>query len=312
MGVMLALLMPPAAAQAEDPTPAAVTCDGGTPAACSRTRVAPPAEPGAPGPRRSAATLPTGTNFWELQLNLCNSGIASCYTRYNNGQAVGEAAGVIRAQWPDLVTLNEICEADVMETLFATMREIWPGDWVYSGFMPAYDRGRNAPYLCANGDEYGIGILGHVPAPLYEEVRVFGDVYPDSHEGSPTQDTGSSEKRAWLCAYAVGNSYGCTTHLASSSGSIAANQCRYLMSGIVPGLWSSQGATKPSVMGGDLNLRFRGWPDAQACVPPGWFRKGDGDVQHVMATNDFAFDFTRKIDLRRTDHDAWLVALVTR
>src|SRR4051812_5360187 len=41
-----------------------------------------------------------------LQLNLCNSGIAACYT----GRSVAEAATVIRAEAPDLVTLNEICQ----------------------------------------------------------------------------------------------------------------------------------------------------------------------------------------------------------
>ena len=45
-----------------------------------------------------------------LQLNLCNSGIASCYTR----RSVREAADVIRANRPDLVTLNEICRDDVL------------------------------------------------------------------------------------------------------------------------------------------------------------------------------------------------------
>src|SRR5262245_25680133 len=44
-----------------------------------------------------------------LQLNLCGSGIAACYT----GRSTAEAAAVIRAQTPDLVTLNEICQDDV-------------------------------------------------------------------------------------------------------------------------------------------------------------------------------------------------------
>ena len=44
-----------------------------------------------------------------LQLNLCNSGLAGCFT----GRAVDRAAAVIRAEAPDVVTLNEVCEGDV-------------------------------------------------------------------------------------------------------------------------------------------------------------------------------------------------------
>jgi hypothetical protein len=49
-------------------------------------------------------------------------------------------------------------------------------------------------------------------------------------------------------------------------------------------------------------------PDVQDCVPGGWFRKGDGNVQHVMHTDDFTFDFTDKFGMEHTDHPAWLVA----
>ena len=44
-----------------------------------------------------------------LQMNLCNSGLAGCYT----GRAVATAVEVIRAQTTDVVTLNEVCRADV-------------------------------------------------------------------------------------------------------------------------------------------------------------------------------------------------------
>jgi hypothetical protein len=44
-------------------------------------------------------------------------------------------------------------------------------------------------------------------------------------------------------------------------------------------------------------------------VPAGYFRKGDGDVQHIMATTDFTFSSSRKIGMSHTDHDGWFVAL---
>jgi hypothetical protein len=44
-------------------------------------------------------------------------------------------------------------------------------------------------------------------------------------------------------------------------------------------------------------------------VPAGYFRKGDSDVQHILATTDFAFSSSRKIAMSHTDHDGWFVAL---
>ena len=51
------------------------------------------------GARRSAS----------CRMNLCDSGLAGCYT----GRSVGEAAAVIRAVTPDLVTVNEVCRDDL-------------------------------------------------------------------------------------------------------------------------------------------------------------------------------------------------------
>ena len=44
-----------------------------------------------------------------LQMNLCDSGHAHCYT----GRSVAEASEVIRAEVPDVVTVNEVCQDDV-------------------------------------------------------------------------------------------------------------------------------------------------------------------------------------------------------
>ncbi len=298
--------------RASVPVSGKVTCDQGS-GICSGARQS-PTSPTSPGRavHRVPTALPSGYPFWALQMNLCNSGLASCYTQYNNGQSVPEAAGVITSQYADLVTVNEVCKADVSGPLANAMASIWPaGDWTFWTFMPAGDRSNGGPYHCKNGDEYGIGVLGHVPQADWAGVDLFGGVYPDAVAGSPTQDTGSNEERAWACAYAIGNYYGCTTHLASTSGTVAFNQCTYLMSSIVPGVRGSAGAAYPSVVAGDLNLKYGGSPNVQNCVPPGWFRKGDGDVQHVTATNDLTFQFSQLIGMSHTDHDAWLVGFTT-
>ncbi|HVV24599.1 MAG TPA: hypothetical protein VHF06_34535 [Pseudonocardiaceae bacterium] len=257
-----------------------------------------------------APRLPSGSTFRELQMNLCDSGLASCYKELNNGQSVPEAVGIIKARHPDLVTVNEVCQADVSGQLFTALAQTWPGDQVFWVFQPAGNR-NGGPYHCANGDEYGIGIVGHVRAADWAGVQTYGGIYPDAVGGSPTQDTSSAEERAWTCAYAVGDYFGCTTHLASTSSTVAFNQCKYLMNTLIPGVWSAAGGSKPSVMGGDLNLTHGTFsnPDVQGCVPSGWFRKGDGDVQHVMATTNFTFASSSLITMHHTDHDAWLVTL---
>lgn len=256
------------------------------------------AAPTAPGGVGTEA-LPAGYQFWNLQLNLCNSGFASCY---EGGQAVPEAQQVIAAWRPDVVTLNEICLPDVRDRLFATLQQAWPNDWVFWAFMPAWNVAQNAPYQCANGrGQYGNAIMGHVLADDWAGLQTFGGIYQ-------SQAAGANEWRSWVCAYAVGNYYGCATHLAAGNGTAAMLQCVDLLSSIVPGLWNSTGR-RPSVVGGDFNLKYGGSPNIQNCVPSGWFRKGDGDVQHWFVTNDFRFDFSREIALQHTDHPGWLVAL---
>lgn len=244
-----------------------------------------------------AAALPGGYPLWTLQLNLCNSGIASCY---EGGQSIPEAAGVIRSWAPDVVTLNEVCRGDVQNALYAAMQQAWPGQQVFWAFAPALNKAQNAPYQCANGDQYGIGIVGHLVGTTGVVTTLSGH-YPD-------QD-GGNEGRAWLCVQAAGQYDACTTHL-SKTGSMAMTQCRYLMGMVIPGTVWASGGRVPTVVGADLNLKYRGSPNAQDCVPAGWYRKGDGSVQHVLATADLRFDFTQKIGLSHTDHPGWLVGVL--
>ncbi|MFG1869658.1 hypothetical protein [Micromonospora arborensis] len=64
--------------------------------------------PAGPSVTRSTETTEP-TILRVLQMNLCNSGRAGCYT----GRSLTRAAEVISAEAPDLVTLNEICQDDV-------------------------------------------------------------------------------------------------------------------------------------------------------------------------------------------------------
>lgn len=238
-----------------------------------------------------AAGRVPGTPSRVLQLNLCDSGIATCYT----GRAVARAAAVIRSDVPDLVTLNEICQEDLYP-LDRALGEAYGGGTVVSAFRAAQDRRTGGDFRCRNGQPYGIGLLAHVPGPS-ARYSTDGGVYPD-------QDVRDPEERVWLCVYATGAFYGCVTHLASTSATVALAQCRYLLTTAIPGARRS-GGYRPTVLGGDLNL-----PDPRSCVPPGYLRRGDGGVQSVVATDDFVVDDARTVNMAgTTDHPALLVTL---
>jgi hypothetical protein len=265
-----------------------------TDGACVQTGVLAPTA-GADGAIKPDA-LPARYPLWILQMNLCNSGLASCY---DGGTSVPEAATAIRNNAPDVVTLNEICQPDVAQ-LATTLSSVYAGSTVVWAFKAATDRRTNAPYKCKNGQDYGIGLITHIPAP-YNGFQTFSGIYA-------SQDTASAEERAWLCLYATGNFYACTTHLASTSSSVALAQCKDFTNNRIPAVRAA-GGYAPTVTGGDWNLKFHGSPDAQACVPAGYYRKGDSDVQHIMVTTDLVFASSRTIPMSHTDHDGWFVAV---
>jgi hypothetical protein len=258
---------------------------------CAQSGVIAPTAVAAP------SALPVHYPFWVLQMNLCNSGLAKCY---EGGASVPEGAGVIANTAPDVVTLNEVCQPDVAQ-LATTLAGVYPSSTVVWAFKAAQNRNTNAPYKCKNGQDYGIGLVAHIPAP-FNGSQTYSGIYA-------SQDPASAEERAWLCLHAVGNFYACTTHLSSTSGTVALNQCKDLMNNVIPSVRAAGGAYAPTVVGGDLNMKYRGSPNAQSCVPGGYYRKGDGDVQHVMATSDLAFSSSRSIGMSHTDHDAWFVAM---
>lgn len=260
--------------------------------------------------RESGVVTPAARPFLTLQMNLCNSGHAGCY---EDGKSIPEAYRVILDWAPALVTLNEICLEDV-RTLFEAMLQLWPNEYVFYAFRAAGDRRTpGQPFTCTNGDSYGIGMLGRLFTSSPPDVKPYWDLYPDNWTTEPRdkwlQDPNQNELRAWLCVDANRAYYGCTTHLRRHGGQIALNQCNFLTKGVVALLHA--GRYLPTVVAGDLNLRYAPGEqfNVQKCVPSGWFRKGDGAVQHTMATDDFTFNGTHPVPMTYTDHPAWVVSL---
>jgi endonuclease/exonuclease/phosphatase family protein len=255
---------------------------------------------GAASQLRGPASDPMRPSLRVLQLNLCNSDIADCYT----GRSVAEAIKVIRADRPDIVTLNEVCRDDV-SVIKTALSDTNGRGVIESAFQAARDRRTGGAFHCRNGQSYGIGVIARIPSPDLG-YRTYGDVYP-------TQDLGDPEERVWLCLHAIADFYACTTHLASSSTTIAVAQCRYLLDIAVPTV-RVEGGQDPMVLGADLNLRAVCSTDKHSGPPPRYRRADDGGTQHIVATTDLTVRSSKTISMHgTTDHPGLLVDLtITR
>jgi endonuclease/exonuclease/phosphatase family metal-dependent hydrolase len=241
---------------------------------------------------------PLGPPVRLLQMNLCNSGIAGCFT----GRAVTEGAALIRAEVPDVVTLNEVCRGDVAE-LERALDEATSGGTASGEFQPARDRRTGMPYACRDGTDFGNAVLSRTSSRLA------------SSGVHPVQDPDDPEERSWLCldvpAELRENSGPvltvCTTHPAYTDPDVALAQCRHTVDSVADDL-KARPEARPVVVAGDLNLAPG--PDLASCLPTdAAVVADDGGTQHVVLRTPADVD-TRTVDLNgSTDHPA-LVATV--
>jgi endonuclease/exonuclease/phosphatase family metal-dependent hydrolase len=232
--------------------------------------------------------------FRVLQMNLCGSGVAACYT----GRSVAEAAAVIRAERPDIVTLNEVCRDDV-SVLEQILSDAEHGSVVTRAFQPALELHTSDPVRCRNGQQYGIGLLAGVRLP-YRGFTTVGGRYP-------AQDPADTERRVWLCVHAIARFNACTTHLSSTSPAVAISQCRYLMDTAIPTV-RTQNRPDPLILGGDLNLGDGQSPTVQSCMPSGLVRADDGGRQDVVVSASLRVISSRSINMDGTTDHPGLVA----
>lgn len=254
-----------------------------------------------------------------LQMNLCNSGIAGCFT----GRASAMARQMVLDRVPALVTINEACESDVTENLLPAMLALYPNEWLFWTFAPAAHRGSREPVLCTPGvggkerGRFGNGAVGRLLTQARPAFTFEGGLFPDDRpQPGELQDRAHAELRSWVCVNANRIYRACTTHLDNPSATgagtpeqtrVASNQCRFLSTSIQADL--------PSVLLGDLNLG--GEPAArysvQGCAPKGWTRRDDGSVQHVLASNEFGAVAAEVVSMGgTTDHPALLVVFRLR
>lgn len=238
------------------------------------------------------------TTMRVLQMNLCNSGRADCYS---GGRAISRAVALIHERRPGIVTLNEVCRDDV-RVLNEALSATFPATGVVSAFTAARDRPSRAPVRCTNGQEFGIGVLVVMSAPTVGS-RSDSGVYP-------VQDPDDPEDRVWLCVDLATRFSACTTHASSSDTTVALSQCRYLLDAVLPRL-SRRNGVGPVILGADLNLAARGSPSPQSCLPRGYQRTDDDRLQDVVVSPGVALEARSVIDMAgTTDHPGLLVDVV--
>jgi len=246
----------------------------------------------------SRPTIGRGDAVRVLQMNLCNSGRADCYS---GGRAVSLAIALIHEHRPGVVSLNEVCRDDVA-VLEHAMSAAFPATAVSSAFASAKDRQTQAPVRCQNGQEFGDGVLVAV-SPAAARSRSHSGVYP-------VQDPDDSEERVWACIDLATRFSACTTHTTSANTTVALDQCRYLLNSVVPRISSRSGIGR-IILGADLNLPGRGSPSAQSCLPSGYQRTDDDGLQDVVVSPGVGIRSHSVIDMQgTTDHPGLLVDVV--
>ncbi len=233
-----------------------------------------------------------------LQMNLCNSGRADCYS---GGRAISMAVALIHENRPEMVSLNEVCRDD-LPVLKQAMSTTFPATAVASAFAPVKDRQTQTPVRCQNGQEYGDGVLVVDSPPAVASRSDSGDY--------PVQDPRDPEERVWVCIDLATRFSACTTHTTSANTTTALNQCRCLLTSVVPRI-SRRNSDGPVILGADLNLPAYGSPSPQSCLPSGYQRSDDGGRQDVVVSPGIEMSSHSVIDMQgTTDHPGLLVDVV--
>ena len=263
--------------------------------ATDATTAAPPAE--APTPAPAAPSVPVRV----LQLNLCSSGIAACYT----GRSTAAAAAMVRTVAPGLVTLNEVCQDDVA-ALERALAEVVPAGErdvrIPGGPGRAHRRAVPLPQRSAVRHRPRLALAGScqtVPSTPASTRRRTPKIRRSGRGcawRSPPARPSSPAPRTWPIRSV-------RSHWTSAG---------YLFDTVIARMRTRDGAA-PVVVGGDLNLGSGDSPDLVSCLPQGSAMVDDEGQQHVVATPEFVVDGSETLDLGdTTDHPGLLVTLAAR
>ena len=228
------------------------------------------------------------SSYQLLQMNLCLSGQAGCYSSATYASILDEATGQIADQDPEAVTLNEVCSADAAELARRTGYELSFAAVDYGGTpLPCIEpRGRGL---------FGIAVL------TKDDIRASQD-RAFAVQADP-------EERRWLCATTDEAITVCTAHLSTRYSTVerAANdaECRELK-GVLTRLM--EGGT--TLFGGDVNRQ-------DPCAPSTMWVTRDtsatqsAGVQHIYSSTPVGESSASVAEATYTDHDFLLAAAAT-
>jgi len=239
---------------------------------------------GAPRSGGPAAVPPAaGSAYTLMQMNLCLSGLASCYAKVAYPAVVEEAVTRIRETRPDAVTFNEACGKDVALIALRTGYHLRFSTVIYGG----------GPLRCIR--PRGRGVFGDA---------VLTKATIESSDSQAFASQTDIERRRWLCVTTRVGIEVCTAHLSERTPMGAAGndaQCAELSA-----LLARRAATRTIIFAGDLNRR-------SSCAPTGFWTRTDSSAhqdpgpQQVYGTAALRLPSTEVVPATHTDHDILLV-----
>jgi endonuclease/exonuclease/phosphatase family metal-dependent hydrolase len=242
------------------------------------------AAPGArSGGRSAAAPRAVRSTYTLLQMNLCLSGLATCYRKVAYPAVLQEAVTRIRQTDPEAVTFNEACENDVALIARRTGYHLSFSTVIYGA----------GPLRCIR--PRGRGVFGDA---------VLTKAAIESSDSQAFQAQTDIERRRWLCVTTRVGVDVCTAHLSERTPTeVAGNdgQCDELTA-----LLKRRAAVRTVIFGGDLNRR-------SSCAPAGFWVRTDGlarqdpGLQQVYGAGALRSPSSQVVPAAHTDHDILLV-----
>jgi endonuclease/exonuclease/phosphatase family metal-dependent hydrolase len=256
------------------------------PSGCSRSS-------GTSGPRarepstsmgKPAAVPSAGSSTYTLmQMNLCLSGLASCYGKAAYPAVVEEAVALVREAHPDAASFNEACRSDIARIARRTGYHLRFSRVIYRGEL----------LRCVRPG--GRGLFG-------DAVLTAAAIESTDSEEFETQ--AGIERRRWLCVTTRVDVDLCTAHLNTRSTiEVAGNDAQCLE---LAALLARRAAARTVIFGGDVNRR-------QSCAPAGLWARTDRSaeqapgLQHVYGSGALRSPAAEVVPATHTDHDVLLV-----
>jgi endonuclease/exonuclease/phosphatase family metal-dependent hydrolase len=218
-----------------------------------------------------------------MQMNLCLSGLASCYGKVAYPAVLEEAIARIEQARPDAVTFSEACGNDVALIARRTGYQLRFASVIY---------GRR-PLQCVHP-----GVRG----PFGDAVLTKAPIESAASRAFKAQE--GIEHRRWLCVVTRVGVEVCTAHLNETTpDEVAGNdgQCAELRA-----LVARRAAARTVIFGGDVNRRA-------SCAPGGFWIRTDRaarqtpGLQQVYGTAALASPAVDLVSAAHTDHDVLLV-----